>query len=109
MRFMAMLLCLLAIARRRKIWCRRPMSELWRRRTGSEMIAISEAGFFTILRNLWLNQMRKRKSRPQLVDVDGEEGGADLLPGRERNSQEILIGNEDAEHAGSLLADSRQN
>jgi RNA polymerase sigma-70 factor (ECF subfamily) len=54
--------------------------------------------FFTILRNLWLNQMRKRKSTPQLVDVDGEEGGADLLPGRERNSQEILIGNEDAEH-----------
>jgi RNA polymerase sigma-70 factor (ECF subfamily) len=54
--------------------------------------------FFTILRNLWLNQMRKRKSRPQLVDVDGEEGGADLLSGRERNSQEILIGNEDAEH-----------
>lgn len=52
--------------------------------------------FFTILRNLWLNQMRKRKSRPTLVDVDGEDGGADLLPGHTRNSQEILIHQEDA-------------
>jgi len=68
--------------------------------------------FFTILRNLWLNQMRNRKSRPQLVDIDGEQGGADLLPGHERTSQEILIRNEDAEQVriaiGRLPAEFRE-
>ena len=53
--------------------------------------------FFTILRNLWLNQIRKRKSRPMLVDIDGQDGGADLLPGHARGPEEILIGQEDAE------------
>jgi RNA polymerase sigma-70 factor (ECF subfamily) len=32
---------------------------------------------FTILRNLWLNQLRKRKSEPHLVEVDGHDGVAD--------------------------------
>jgi RNA polymerase sigma-70 factor, ECF subfamily len=59
--------------------------------------------FFTILRNLWLNQLRKRKSGPTLVDVDGEEGGADLLPGQTRNSQEILLGKEDAERVQAAI------
>jgi RNA polymerase sigma-70 factor (ECF subfamily) len=53
--------------------------------------------FFTILRNLWLNQLRKRKSEPHLVEVDGQDGGADYLPGNTRNSQEILLRNEQAE------------
>src|SRR5580698_7883347 len=48
--------------------------------------------FFTILRDLWLNQLRKRKSEPTLIDVDGEDGGTDLVPGHIRNSEEILIG-----------------
>jgi RNA polymerase sigma-70 factor, ECF subfamily len=40
--------------------------------------------FFTILRNLWLNQVRKRKSEPKLVEVDSEDDGADHLLGRKR-------------------------
>jgi len=68
--------------------------------------------FFTILRNIWLNQIRKGKSGPQLVDVDGEEGGADLLQAHALNSQEILIGKEDAEQVqfaiGRLSAEFRE-
>jgi RNA polymerase sigma-70 factor (ECF subfamily) len=59
--------------------------------------------FFTVLRNIWLNQIRKRKSGPHLIDVDAEEGGADLLPGHTRNSQEILIGKESAEQVQSAI------
>jgi RNA polymerase sigma-70 factor (ECF subfamily) len=59
--------------------------------------------FFTILRNTWLNQIRKRRLAPQFVDVDGEEGGADLLPGRTRNSQEILISKENTEQVQSAI------
>src|ERR1700722_15922137 len=58
---------------------------------------------FTILRNLWLNQIRTRKSRPTLVDGDGEDGGADLLPGHSRNSQEILIDRENAEQVQAAI------
>src|SRR5258705_8147166 len=68
--------------------------------------------FFTILRKIWLNQVRKNKSGSQLVDVDGEEGGADLLPAHTLNSQEILIRNEDAEQVqiaiGRLPAEFRE-
>jgi RNA polymerase sigma-70 factor, ECF subfamily len=68
--------------------------------------------FFTILRNIRLNQIRKGKSGPQLVDVDGEEGGADLLQAHAPNSQEILIGKEDAEQVqiaiGQLSAEFRE-
>jgi RNA polymerase sigma-70 factor, ECF subfamily len=67
---------------------------------------------FTILRNIWLNQIRKGKSGPQIVDVDGEEGGADLLQAHARNSQEILLGKEDAEQIqiaiGPLSAEFRE-
>jgi RNA polymerase sigma-70 factor, ECF subfamily len=30
---------------------------------------------FTILRNVWLNQLRKRRSDPQIVEIDGAEWG----------------------------------
>jgi RNA polymerase sigma-70 factor, ECF subfamily len=30
---------------------------------------------FTILRNIWLNQLRQRKTAPPMVDLDGDERG----------------------------------
>lgn len=60
--------------------------------------------FFTILRNLWLNQLRKSKSSPQLVYVDGEEGGADRLAECAYDSQEILIRREDVEQVQIAIA-----
>lgn len=32
---------------------------------------------FTILRNIWLNQLRRRRSIPQLVEIDAEESFTD--------------------------------
>jgi RNA polymerase sigma-70 factor, ECF subfamily len=31
---------------------------------------------FTILRNIWLNQLRQRRTSPDLIDLDAEENGA---------------------------------
>jgi len=68
--------------------------------------------FLTILRNILLNQITKGESGPQIVDVDGEEGGADLLQADARNSQAILLGKEDAEQVqiaiGQLSAEFRE-
>jgi RNA polymerase sigma-70 factor (ECF subfamily) len=36
---------------------------------------------FTILRNVWLNQLRKRRNRPQIVDIDGNCDVADSIAG----------------------------
>jgi RNA polymerase sigma-70 factor (ECF subfamily) len=58
--------------------------------------------FFTILRNIWLNQIRKRKSGPILVEVDGQEGG-DVLLAHARDSHEILISREDAKHVQNAI------
>jgi RNA polymerase sigma-70 factor, ECF subfamily len=60
--------------------------------------------FFTILRNLWLNQLRKQKTGPRLVEVDGEDGGADFLPGNTRDSYQILSAKEDAEQVHLAIA-----
>jgi RNA polymerase sigma-70 factor, ECF subfamily len=30
---------------------------------------------FTILRNIWLNQLRQRRTAPDLIDLDGDENG----------------------------------
>jgi RNA polymerase sigma-70 factor (ECF subfamily) len=59
---------------------------------------------FTILRNLWLNELRKRRSTPHLVDIDGEDGSADELAGNTKDSLEIFVGNEDAERVRRAVA-----
>jgi RNA polymerase sigma-70 factor, ECF subfamily len=66
----------------------------------------------TILRNLWLNQLRKRKSEPLLVEMDGQEGGADYVPGNALDSYEILAGKEDVKRVqvaiGQLSTEFRE-
>jgi RNA polymerase sigma-70 factor (ECF subfamily) len=58
---------------------------------------------FTILRNIWLNQLRKRKSTPQLVNMDGDGNTADGLLGHTRDSYDILVSNEDTERVRSAI------
>jgi RNA polymerase sigma-70 factor (ECF subfamily) len=59
---------------------------------------------FTILRNLWLNELRKRRSTPHIVEIDGEDGTADGLAGKEKDSLEIFVGNEDADMVRRAIA-----
>jgi RNA polymerase sigma-70 factor, ECF subfamily len=48
-----------------------------------------KAWLFRILRNIWLNQLRKRRSDPEVVPSDTEGGSLDNLAGRGRGSDEI--------------------
>src|SRR5882757_3022736 len=34
---------------------------------------------FTILRNVWLNQLRQRRTTPDLIDIDTDESTADIV------------------------------
>jgi RNA polymerase sigma-70 factor (ECF subfamily) len=46
---------------------------------------------FTILRNIWLNQLRKRRSGPQLVDIYSEAGAAADLAAPTKNSHDLYV------------------
>ena len=35
--------------------------------------------FFTILRNTWFNQLRKRRNAPQMVEIEAEDGIANNM------------------------------
>lgn len=58
---------------------------------------------FTILRNVWLNQLRKVRAAPQLLDMEAGENTMDSLPGNARDSYEILAGGEDTERVRTAI------
>jgi len=59
---------------------------------------------FTILRNLWFNELRKRRSAPHIVEIDGEESAADGLVGNAKNSHEIFVSGEDTQRVRSAIS-----
>ncbi|HTF63150.1 MAG TPA: sigma-70 family RNA polymerase sigma factor [Edaphobacter sp.] len=58
---------------------------------------------FTILRNLWFNQLRKRRSAPPIVEMDGDDHTADSLVGNARDAHEIFASNEDSDMVRSAI------
>ena len=51
-----------------------------------------KAWLFKILRNIWLNQLRKRRSDPQMVQTDMEVGSIGNLMNPGKDSYEIYVG-----------------
>ena len=51
--------------------CLRALRAMKRLRPDSNV----KSWLFTILRNIWLNQLRQRKTAPPMVDLDGDERG----------------------------------
>jgi RNA polymerase sigma-70 factor, ECF subfamily len=58
---------------------------------------------FTILRNVWLNQLRKRKVAPPFVESDGDRDLMEEIPGKSKDSYTILAENEEAERVRSAI------
>jgi RNA polymerase sigma-70 factor (ECF subfamily) len=46
------------------------------RAIGSRADGSVKGWLFTILRNIWLNQLRKRRTTPGLIELDADENGA---------------------------------
>ena len=44
-----------------------------------ERTATSRASSLTILRNIWFNQLRKRRNAPQMVEIKAEDGIANNI------------------------------
>lgn len=47
--------------------------------------------FFTILRNVWLNQLRKQRTGPQIVGIDVEDGVADSIVEPSKDSYDLYV------------------
>jgi RNA polymerase sigma-70 factor (ECF subfamily) len=58
---------------------------------------------YTILRNIWLNQIRKHKTTPSLVELEDDGNVTDGLFGTTRNPYEIFASNEDTERVRSAI------
>jgi RNA polymerase sigma-70 factor (ECF subfamily) len=57
---------------------------------------------FTIMRTIWLHELRKRRTRPQMVDLDSKfpEG----VPGQTLNTHEALENEEDTNRVRAAIA-----
>ncbi len=58
---------------------------------------------FTILRNLWLNELRKHRSAPALVEVDADIQLMEGLVGNMRDAHEMLESAEDARRVRAAI------
>src|SRR5260370_40718235 len=53
----------------------RALQAMGRLRAGSNM----KGWLFTILRNIWLNQLRKRRNGPQMIEIEIGDGGSNSI------------------------------
>ncbi|HTZ57823.1 MAG TPA: sigma-70 family RNA polymerase sigma factor [Acidobacteriaceae bacterium] len=65
----------------------RAIQAMGRLREGSNI----KSWLFTILRNVWLNHLRKLRNGPRLVSMEAEDGSARDIVGPAKNSHEVYV------------------
>jgi RNA polymerase sigma-70 factor (ECF subfamily) len=65
----------------------RALQAMGRLRAGSNM----KSWLFTILRNIWLNQLRKARNGPQIIQMDAGNGVADSIIEPSKNSHDLYL------------------
>jgi len=58
---------------------------------------------FTILRNLWLNQLRKVRNGPQMIELGTEQGGARDVVGSSMNSHDLYVAKLETEQVRAAI------
>jgi RNA polymerase sigma-70 factor, ECF subfamily len=77
----------------------RALGAICRLRPDSNM----KSWLFTILRNLWLNQWRRRSSGPQFVDADGSRDGTNGIAASSKNPYESYVSNEESDQVRDAI------
>ena len=77
----------------------RAIQALGRLRADSNMTS----WLFTILRNLWLNQLRKRRNGPQMVEIEVEDGVANSIAEPSKNSHDLYVSRIEAEQVRAAI------
>jgi RNA polymerase sigma-70 factor, ECF subfamily len=58
---------------------------------------------FTILRNVWLNQLRKVRNGPQMIEMEAEDGVASSVVEPSRNSHDLYVSKVEAEQVRAAI------
>jgi RNA polymerase sigma-70 factor (ECF subfamily) len=77
----------------------RAIQALGRLRADSNM----KSWLFTILRNIWFNQLRKRRNAPQMVEIDAEGGVANSIAEPSKNSHDLYMSKMEAEQVRAAI------
>jgi RNA polymerase sigma-70 factor (ECF subfamily) len=76
----------------------RAIQALGRLRAGSNM----KSWLFTILRNIWLNQLRKRRNGPQVIEIE-EDGVANSIAEPSKDSHDLYVSKMEAEQVRAAI------
>jgi RNA polymerase sigma-70 factor, ECF subfamily len=58
---------------------------------------------FTILRNIWLNEIRQRRKTPESIDVDTDEGASALVDESTEGPHEAYVANWERHHVRAAI------
>ena len=57
----------------------------------------------TILRNVWLNQLRKWRNGPQMIEIDAQNGVANSVVDPSRNSHDVYVSKLEADQVRAAI------
>jgi RNA polymerase sigma-70 factor (ECF subfamily) len=77
----------------------RAMLAIGRLRAGSNI----KGWLFTILRNVWLNQLRKRRNGPQLVEIEVGDGIANSVVEPSKDAHDLYVSKMEAEQVRAAI------
>ena len=77
----------------------RAIPAMGRLRAGSN----TKGWFFTILRNIWLNQLRKRRNGPQMIEMAGGDDVASSIVEPSKDSYDLYVSKLEAEQVRAAI------
>jgi RNA polymerase sigma-70 factor, ECF subfamily len=77
----------------------RAIPAMRRLRAGSNM----KGWLFTILRNVWFNQLRKRRNGPQMIAIEVGDGVADSIVEPSKDSYDLYVSKVEAEQVRAAI------
>jgi RNA polymerase sigma-70 factor, ECF subfamily len=77
----------------------RAMRAMGRLRAGSNM----KGWLFTILRNVWFNQLRKRRNGPQMVEIEVGDGVANSIVEPSKDSYDLYVSKMETEQVRAAI------
>jgi RNA polymerase sigma-70 factor (ECF subfamily) len=77
----------------------RAMQAMRKLRTDSNI----KSWLFTILKNIWLNQLRKRRNGPQMVEIEAGDDVANNIVDPSKNSHDLYVSKLEAEQVRATI------
>jgi RNA polymerase sigma-70 factor (ECF subfamily) len=77
----------------------RALPAMGRLRAGSN----TKGWLFTILRNIWLNQLRKRRNGPQMIELEVGDGVANSIVEKSKDSHDLYVSKLEAEQVRAAI------